>query len=123
MTTLTIPAPCDFINTNKRYHPQAKARLTSQWRLAAKLLARDLPELTPPVRIVAHIWKPRGGRYDPNNWAETTKACVDGLVDAGVLPDDSHREVVGPDHRHGGKGEPRIVLTITEIPDVTNDCD
>lgn len=124
MITLTIPAPCEFINTNKRYNRFFKADLTKQWRTTTGLLAKqqELPAMDSPVRIIAHIWKPRGGRYDPNNWADTTKACVDGLVDAGMLPDDSHREVIGPDHRHGGKGEPAIVLTIVPLP-VENDCD
>lgn len=33
MTTIRIPAPCDFINSNKRYHHMAKANLVKQWRL------------------------------------------------------------------------------------------
>lgn len=58
----------------------------------------------------AHIIKDRGGRYDPNNLADTTKACIDGMVDAGVLLDDSWRELIGPDHRHGGNGRPGILF-------------
>lgn len=112
MTTIEVPAPCDFINTNVRYHRMAKANLTKQWRTAGFVAARNHGPLNPPVRIIAHIWKPRAGRYDPNNLADTTKAIVDGLVDAGLLPDDSREYVVGPDHRHGGKGPARIVLTI-----------
>lgn len=111
--TITIPAPCEWINSNQRLHRMAKANLTKQWRLAGMVAARGLEPLPTPVRIVAHIWKARAGRYDVNNLADTTKAIVDGLVDAGLLVDDSFRHVIGPDHRHGGKGEPRIVLTIT----------
>ena len=114
--TLTIPAPAEWISANKRYHPMAKAKLTKAWRLATALAARNIGPLQPPVHIVAHIWKPRNGRYDPNNLADTSKACVDGLVDAGVLPDDSFKEVIGPDHRHGGKGPATLILTIHPLP-------
>ena len=114
--TLTIPAPTEFITSNRRYHPQVKAKLTRAWKNAAIIYARQqLRELNPPVRIVAHIWKPRGGRYDPNNWSDTTKAIVDGIVAAGKLADDDHIHVIGPDHRHGGQGPAQIVLEITEI--------
>jgi crossover junction endodeoxyribonuclease RusA len=112
MTTIHIPAPCEFITANKRYHPQAKARLTKQWRLAARIAANGAGPQPTPARIVAYITKPRGGRWDPNNWADTSKACVDGLVDAGLFDDDSWQYITGPDHRRGGKGPASLTLTI-----------
>lgn len=112
---LTIPAPCQFINSNQRLHRMAQAKLTKTWRQASAAAAQGLEPFSPPVHITAHIWKPRAGRYDPNNLAPTTKAIVDGLVDAGLLADDSVEYVVGPDHRHGGKGAAEIVLEIIEI--------
>lgn len=66
------------------------------------------------VHIMAHIWKPRAGRYDPNNLWPTVKAAVDGLVDSGLLADDDHKHVIGPDMRHGGKGPAALVITITQ---------
>ena len=110
--TITVLAPCAWINTNVRYHRMAKANLTKQWRHAGFVAARGEAPIDYRVRIVAHIWKARNGRYDANNLADTTKAIVDGFVDAGLLVDDSVEYVVGPDHLHGGKGEPRVVLTI-----------
>ena len=112
--TLTIPAPAPWINVNKRTHRMAEADLTRLWRRAGYAAAHGLEPLKPPVRIVAHIYKPRLGRYDPNNLSGTTKAIVDGLVDAGLLEDDSYKHVLGPDHRHGGKGPAAITLTITQ---------
>jgi hypothetical protein len=113
---LDVPAPCEWINANHRPHPLAKARLTAQWREAGR---RAVPEGSKPftgrVRVLAHIWKPRRGYYDPNNLNGTTKAILDGVVDAGILPDDSFEFVDGPDHRHGGIGTPRVVFTIEEI--------
>lgn len=112
---IRIEAPTKFINSNQRLHPMAKAKLTAQWRTAACLAAQDAAPVATPVRIVAHVHKPRGGRWDPGNWYPTAKACVDGLVDSGLLADDSHREVEGPDMRAGEKGEPALTLTITHI--------
>lgn len=112
---VSIPAPCEFINSNQRLHRMAQAKLTKTWRTAASIAGASVGPLEPPVRIIAHIWKPRGGRYDPNNLAPTTKAIVDGFVDAGILEDDSVKYVIGPDHRHGGKGAPEIVMEIIEL--------
>lgn len=93
----------------------AQAKLTATWRLAGARAANAVGPMAPPVHITAWIWKPRLGRYDPNNLAPTTKALVDGIVDAGVLEDDSVQYVIGPDHRHGGKGTAKIVLELREV--------
>ena len=113
---LTIAAPDEWINSNQRLSRYPLAERVKTWRTAAAATARPIGPLVPPVRIIAHIFKPRAGRYDPNNLAPTTKAIVDGLVDAGLLADDSVDYVVGPDHRHGGKGPARVVLEIIEQP-------
>lgn len=113
--TIDIPAPCDFINSNQRLHRMAQAKLTKSWRQASAAAAHGIPSFVGQVHIIAHIFKPRAGRYDTNNLAPTTKAIVDGLVDAGLLLDDSTEYVIGPDHRHGGKGPAEIVLEIIEL--------
>lgn len=113
MPTIRIPAPCDFINSNQRLHPQAKAKLTRQWREAARKAAQGTGPQPTPAHLIAYITKPRGGRWDPNNWAGTSKACVDGLVDAGVFPDDSWDLIIGPDHRRAGTGPAQLTITIT----------
>lgn len=123
--TLTIPAPMTitragkrttlWITSNRRFHWREKARLTRMWRTAAYLGARraGIPHLE-RAHITAHVHRMRGGRFDPTNWADTAKAALDGVVDAGVLPDDDHAHVTGPDMRAGEpRGEPCLVLTIT----------
>lgn len=89
------------------------AKLSAAWRAKAAETVPDVEQFPYPVRIVAHIWKPRRGRYDPNNLAPTTKACVDGFVDAGILADDDWNHVIGPDHRHGGIGPAGVVFEFT----------
>jgi len=118
LTQITIPAPTTWINSNQRLHRMQTAKLTAAWRAAtAQRLHERGWDLTPyegTVRIVAHIYKPRLGRYDPGNLYPTAKACIDGIVDAGLLNDDDYKHVIGPDMRHGGKGPPAITLTITQ---------
>lgn len=109
-----VPAPAGWLNSNQRLHRMAAAKLTAEWRRAGREAVTGLPPLTTPVHITAFFWKERGGRYDPNNLWPTVKAAVDGLVEAGLLVDDDHTHVIGPDMRHGGKGAPRIVLEIVE---------
>lgn len=123
---LDVPAPCAWINSNQRLHRMQTAKLTAIWRNAGTLAVSDEnrrraaegePALQPfdkRVRIVATIYKPRGGRWDVGNLYPTVKACIDGIVSGGVLVDDSNEYVVGPDMRVGGKGEPRVILRIEE---------
>lgn len=55
-------------------------------------------------------------RRDPGNWYPTAKAIVDGLVDAGILIDDDHTKVVGPDMRQrtDKTTKPHIEITLKE---------
>jgi crossover junction endodeoxyribonuclease RusA len=117
VSTFTVEAPADWINSNQRLHRMAVAKLTRLWREAGHdAVARNGWEpYAGRVHIVAHIWKPRGGRYDPNNLWPTVKAAIDGVVESGLLADDDHLHVEGPDMRHGGKGAAALVLTIREI--------
>ena len=116
---LTIPAPCDWLNSNQRLHRMVKARRVASWRKAAQEAAEAHPGWVPfevPVRIVVTVHKTRAGRWDAGNLYPTAKAIVDGLVDAGVIPDDSNEWVTGPDMRAGEKrAEPCVVVRVEVI--------
>lgn len=113
---LTIEAPAPWLNSNMRLHRMQAAKLTAAWREAgrASVGLEGLEPYAGPVHIFAHVYKPRGGRYDAGNLYPTVKAVLDGIVDSGLLVDDSNEYVIGPDMRHGGKGPAALVLTITE---------
>jgi len=117
---LTIPAPCDWLNSNQRLHWAEKARRTRIWRYTAHgavLAQAKGVRFTVPVRIVVTIHKPRAGRFDATNWAPTGKALIDGLVDSGLLEDDDNTRVIGPDMRAGEKrAEPCVVVRVEAIP-------
>lgn len=109
---LTIPAPCAWINSNDRTHRMQVQKLTAEWRRAGReAVPHGWEPIIGAVHITATIIKARGGRYDPNNLWPTVKAAVDGIVESGLLADDDHLHVIGPDMRHGGKGEPALVFT------------
>lgn len=112
---LTIHAPAAWINSNQCLHRMATAKLTAAWRTTTAAAAAHIDPQPTPTRIIARFYKTRAGRYDPPNLWPTVKACVDGLVDAGVLPDDDHTHVIGPDMRHGGKSTTPY-LTLDLIP-------
>lgn len=93
-----------WMSANQRTHWAVRANLTAAWREASGWTARDagIPALG-PSRVVAELWMVprRRTRIDPANYAPTAKAVVDGLVDAGIWPDDSSGWVTGPDMRLG----------------------
>jgi len=113
---LFVPKPTDWLNSNQRLHRMVKAKRTATWREAAKAAATDAGSFDGPVRIIATIHKTRGGRWDAGNLYPTAKAIVDGLVDAGVIPDDSNEWVTGPDMRAGAKTtEPCVVVAVKAV--------
>ena len=82
--------PATAITLNQRHHWAAHARLVKEWRTAGMLYARKArigPQ--PPSRIAVTLPVTGRRRRDPHNWTPTVKAIVDGLVDAGVIRDDS----------------------------------
>jgi hypothetical protein len=120
--TITIPAVVDWLNLNQRMHWAQKAKLTKVWRTQTDLRAtiEGLPKDLQHVHITAHVIKSTSRQYDVHNLMPTLKACVDGLVDYGLIPDDTNKHLTGPDLRQGGKGEPGIRITITEETSGTN---
>ncbi len=92
--TLTFPQPAPRLSLNGRYHWAQRANLVRAWRTAAYMAAcgtfgYQRPASTTPmfVRVTFPVRDNR--RRDSDNPAITVKACVDGMVDAGVWPDDS----------------------------------
>lgn len=93
-TVIRFPAPGPLINANHRRHWRARAQETRLWRNATNLHTyRHLGPPTdagrPPSLVVAFLPVPDNRRRDPHNYYPTIKAIIDGLVDAGVWPDDN----------------------------------
>ncbi|MFF7335381.1 hypothetical protein [Streptomyces sp. NPDC008150] len=119
-----LPAETTLINANDRMHPARRASFIKVIRQAAWAMARYNKV---PALQRAHIFyvvhpDTKERRRDPGNWSPSAKAAVDGLVDAGVLPDDNHHHLLGPDPRIGEpvKGS-QLVLVITDLDEATPD--
>lgn len=89
-----------ILTANQRHHWTRRSRLTKALRSRAYWNARhhDIPALG-QVRITATVAWPDRRRRDVHNLMPTFKALVDGLVDAGVIPDDDDKHLTGPDPR------------------------
>lgn len=97
---IDIPPGTDLLTANQRMHYMTRAVLVRDLRAVACWLARaqKIPRIE-RAHIFGEVLARDLRRRDPGNWAPTAKACVDGLVDAGVLADDDATRVIGPDMR------------------------
>ena len=90
----------NLLTANQRLHWRQKAQRTRTLRDITYVVAR--PALMPfadRMRCIVSVAYPDARRRDVHNLMPTVKACVDGLVDAGWLTDDSDRYLQGPDLR------------------------
>jgi hypothetical protein len=107
--TLTIPAPATWLNANQRTDLRRQTPDRRAWRDAGQIYARQakLPRLH-RAHIVAELCFADARHRDVHNLYPTIKAVVDGLIDYGLLPDDSHHYLVGPDLRYGPRVAKRL---------------
>lgn len=92
MIELSFPPPWDpwSINMERTKHWTWRAKRARDYRRMAHVAAMNagLKE-QPPCLIVAELPFERMARRDPSNYLPAVKAAVDGLVDAGLWPDDT----------------------------------
>lgn len=127
MTTLTFTIPANlWLSHNQRLHWAEKSRRTKALRSLGFATARaEKVRDVGTCHVAAFIGYPRNGKADPAN-AAVIKPLIDGLVDAGVWPDDDHTHVIGPtylrDPKTGdGTYRVRLVLTRQEVPWLNSD--
>jgi hypothetical protein len=113
--SIVLPAGLRLMTSNQRLHWRTRAKVTKGIRGAAMEAAFGVPELQ-RAHITAVLHPHDRRRRDPANWYPSVKAAVDGIVDAGVLDDDDHIHVLGPDMRLGDivKGG-QLVLVVREL--------
>jgi hypothetical protein len=120
---IEFPPAQDLLNANQRRHWANKAAAVRQLRSDAFYLTKHhkVPHLE-RAHIEAVYEPPDKRRRDPSNWQDAVKACVDGVVDAGVLDDDDSTHLIGPDMRLGDPHTGgRLVLIITELDPATKE--
>lgn len=97
----TLPiARANLLTANDKHHWARKAALTKQLRRWGYLLAREGQGVArlhlTRARVEFEFAYPDRRRRDRHNLAPTVKAMMDGLIDAGLLPDDADRFLDGP---------------------------
>lgn len=117
MTTYPLDWQAPPLTENQRLHYALKARVTKDVRLTGRLLTA---RLGPQPRVeVTLVWiVPDHRRRDEDNIVPTLKALCDGIVDAGVVPDDTPRWMVKnmPRILVVPGATPRMELEVTPIP-------
>jgi hypothetical protein len=102
MVTIGLVVPSlDVITLNTRAHWSANHRATASLRLRGGWAARaaHAPQMTRADLTVHVVYPARKRRRDVSNYLGTVKPLLDGMVDAGVLPDDDDAHLCGPDLR------------------------
>ncbi len=83
---------------NDRLHWRKRAKLTKHWRTLAKVEAQR--QVIPPmkkIKLSVVIYRRNLGVADEDNDRGRTKGILDGIVDAGVVPNDTRGEIIwGP---------------------------
>lgn len=79
-------------NKDRNLHPMARAKMIKEWRSAFKGLAEaaSIPELE-VMFIEVEPQVPTRNFQDTVACNPAAKAAIDGIVDAGVVPDDAKR--------------------------------
>lgn len=104
--TLEAIAPDRLMSMNDREHWRTHAGRVKTWRFWAKIVGRSysLPRLNRrgPSIVTVELPVMDSRRRDPHNYHPTIKAIIDGLVDAGLWPDDTPQWV--------SVAEPRLIV-------------
>jgi crossover junction endodeoxyribonuclease RusA len=113
MITIEFPQPDKYLNANDRLFWAVRAARVRAWRSAAHGCATRC-HVHPRPRSIVGISLPVRSlniRRDGANWHPTLKACIDGLVDAGLWPDDCGKWVVTEEPCFHLGGNVRITIT------------
>lgn len=114
------------INSNDRFHPQIKAKMTKRVRKFAywhTMVTKDKERAafspSNPCEVTVTVFSPTRSRLDPPNLYPTVKALIDGMTDAGIWTDDNHKVIKMMSFVYGGlsneKGHYRLVFDIEEV--------
>lgn len=116
---IKLDQPQRWPSANDRGHWSKNAPVIAYWRQMTACLAKvgQRPRFD-RVHVVMTLHWPDRRRRDVANWHPLAKACVDGLVDAQVVPDDHWRHVVGPDLRYGEPVPGRRPVAVLDVYDL-----
>lgn len=103
----------EIVAASKSHHMRYANMKRTYTQLVA-LHARNLPKVERANFIIT--WYCKNKRKDPDNVASGAKFVLDGLVDAGMIPNDGWNEIGDITHRFKvDKENPRVEIRIEEI--------
>jgi Holliday junction resolvase RusA-like endonuclease len=118
---LTIPLPPPELGGNKRGHSKHKSKYVKKYRSEVKLLSKKaimtldkqiVKKLPFKVAVIdSRFYHSTNRRRDRDNLIHSLKSAFDGLVDAGIIEDDSNAFHLPP-HKLIDKKTPRVELTV-----------
>ena len=127
--TITIPGlPPRECSPNARVHWIVKAKHAAHYRETVRIIAQSFAREysrtesatsfvigQPPARALVDVTfiVPDKRRRDKTNYASAFKAGLDGLVDAGVIVDDSHEHIDDQYHIVYEKGKSMTIVEVT----------
>jgi crossover junction endodeoxyribonuclease RusA len=86
--TIAVPLRTNPLSLNSRQHWRTKAHHTKVWRTYAGIHAYGKPAM-PACDVTLTWFVTDSRRRDEDNIYPLLKALCDGLVDAGIVPDDT----------------------------------
>lgn len=107
-----------ILTENGRASRKAVARIRRDLRSRTVMYARaaGLVKGLQRVRVFMRFhWHAPNRRRDVGNWMPTAKPIVDGLVDYGLVPDDSNKYLEGPFLLAGKESSPELVTWVDVI--------
>lgn len=119
VVVIDLPLPSRTLSPNGRAHWRTKAKAVSKYRDAAYLVAKQAQcgawrRWGLAVARVTFHW-PDDIRRDEDNAVASLKPAFDGLVDAGLIIDDSTRVLRRERPVHCvDRGRPRVVIEVEE---------
>lgn len=116
---LRVPGRLWTSNGQRRMHWGTRAGLVKGWRVAVYWSARaaHAPSFS-QAEITVQPFQAKGKLADPGAHEPAAKAAIDGLVDAGVLPDDSPVHLVAIRYRAPVRAD-EDALELTVEPTIT----
>ena len=104
------------LTENQRLHWALKARVTKDVRLTGRLLTARLGRQT-AVRVTLTWIVADHRKRDEDNLVPTLKALCDGIVDAGIVPDDTREFMIKdmPRIEYRAGAQRRMELTVVPL--------
>lgn len=97
MTWIIELLHADVVNHNSRGHWNARYQSHREWKTNTAIAAKEAEGMfpNPPVTVTLECVQADRRKRDTDNWMAGTslKGVLDGLVDSGLLEDDSWRHV------------------------------